>query len=82
MKLSYKLITYKGSGGKVDHIQEFIDDKLYARYKFGYFESCSGCIMIYPMQGGIDYKNKDPRVPYEKKRISFIHDKIEKVVRE
>ena len=82
MKLSYKLITYKGSGGKVDHVQEYIDDKLYAKYSLGYFEDLSGCIIIYPMQGGIDYKNRNPYVPYEKKRISFLYDKIEKVVRD
>ena len=82
MKLSYKLVTYKGSGGKIDHVQEYIDGNLYAKYRFGYFEPLSGCMIIYPMHGGIDFSKKDPRVPYEKKRISFIRDKIEKMVRD
>ena len=77
MEISYKFITHEGSGGKIDHIQEFVDGVLCYKYSYGYFEQSSGCVMAHRMHGGVI--NRHPNVPYEPKRISLIRDKVEKV---
>lgn len=77
MEISYKFIIYEGSGGKVDHIQEFIDGVLYYKYAYGYFESCSSCVVVKRMRDGAVHRH--PSISYEPKRISLIRDKVEKV---
>lgn len=77
MDVKYRIVYFGNHRGHPDHVQEIADGKLLAKYTYGYGDPRSASFVIYPRTGG--FISACVGVPYTKKRVSRIRDRVEEV---